>query len=506
MILGEGNRMADSAATLDDLFRRAGVRHPDALALADAPNREDFTDGPPRTLTFAEADRAISAFAAKLRHIGLRTDAIVALQLPNTVESIVAFLGVLRAGMIAAPLPLLWRQQDIVSALSRIGAKAIVTASRIGVTNHTDIAMQAAVELFPVRQVCSFGRALSDGVVPLDDVFASDHVDTPAHSPRIGPAAAHIAAITFDLDFVPIARSHVELVAGGLETFLEAGAAADTATLSTIPIGSFAGLSLTLLHWLLSGGSLHLHHNFDPDAFATQCGGLGNAIVVLPARTITAVADAGLIKAGQIIVALWRGPERMISAKAWNHPSAVVDVASFGEIGLVAARRDASGLPTPVPNGVADPLRRPSGAPKVIETARNQSGMLALKGRMVPAYDFPPGSEREQVPPGQPQAGGLVDTGFPCRTGIDTGSLAVTAPPAGVTTVGGYRFRQRDVDASVTQADPTATIVAVPDGDLGQRLAGSAANPTVLRATLQAQGFNPLISGAFRPRSSVEAA
>lgn len=507
MILGEGNRMADSAATLDDLFRRAGVRHPDALALADAPNREDFTDGPPRTLTFAEVDRAISAFAAKLRHVGLSTDAIVALQLPNTVESIVAFLGVLRAGMIAAPLPILWRQQDIVSALSRIGAKAIVTASRIGVTNHTEIAMQAAVELFPVRQVCSFGRTLSDGIVPLDDIFASDHVDTPAHSPRVGPAAAHIAAITFDLDFVPIARSHVELVAGGLETFLEAGAAADLATLSTIPIGSFAGLSLTLVHWLLSGGSLHLHHNFDPDAFATQCGGLGNAIAILPASTIAAVADAGLLtEAGQIVVALWRAPERMISAKAWTHPSIVVDVASFGEIGLIAARRDANGLPTPISNGVADPLHRPSGAPKVIETVRNEAGMLALKGRMVPAYAFPPGSGREQVPRSQPQTGGFLETGFPCRPGVDTRSLTITAPPAGVTTVGGYRFRQRDVDASVTQADPTATIVAVPDGDLGQRLAGSAGNPTVLRTALQAQGFNPLISGAFRPRSSFEAA
>ena len=37
MILGEGIRTAGTAATLDDLFRRAGVRHPDALALADPP-------------------------------------------------------------------------------------------------------------------------------------------------------------------------------------------------------------------------------------------------------------------------------------------------------------------------------------------------------------------------------------------------------------------------------------------------------------------------------------
>ena len=98
MILGEASRTAASAATLDDLFRRAGVSHPDTLALADPPNRADFTDGAPRRLSYAQADRAISAFAAKLRGLGLHTDSVVAMQLPNTVESIVAFLGVLRAG------------------------------------------------------------------------------------------------------------------------------------------------------------------------------------------------------------------------------------------------------------------------------------------------------------------------------------------------------------------------------------------------------------------------
>jgi hypothetical protein len=47
MILGEPSRTAGTAATLDDLFRRAGVRHPDAIALVDPPNRESFTAGAP---------------------------------------------------------------------------------------------------------------------------------------------------------------------------------------------------------------------------------------------------------------------------------------------------------------------------------------------------------------------------------------------------------------------------------------------------------------------------
>ena len=57
-------------------------------------------------------------------------------------------LGVLRAGMIAAPLPLLWRRADAAAALGRLGAKAIVTASRIGDFDACAMAMQVAAESF----------------------------------------------------------------------------------------------------------------------------------------------------------------------------------------------------------------------------------------------------------------------------------------------------------------------------------------------------------------------
>jgi len=118
--------------TLDDLFRRALARHPGALALVDAPDRESFTDHAPRRLTYAEADRMISAIAGRLRRMGLPTDAIVGMQLPNTVEHVLTLLGVLRAGMIAAPIPLLWRRADAITALSRLGAKVLVASGRVG--------------------------------------------------------------------------------------------------------------------------------------------------------------------------------------------------------------------------------------------------------------------------------------------------------------------------------------------------------------------------------------
>lgn len=419
------------AVTLDDLFRRAGVRRPDAPALIDPPNRARFTDGAPRTLTFSEADRAISSLAARLRGLGLSTDTPVAIQLPNTVESVITLLGVLRAGMVAVPLPLLWRKQEIVAALSRVGAKAIVTCARVGATAQAEIAMQAAAELFPIRFVCVFGIDCIDGVVPLDDVFTTNHRELSPSPRRIGNAA-----VTFDIASggpVPVKHSHRELIAAGVIPFRESGMAADAGILSTIPPSSFAGLALTVLPWLLGGGSLSLHHGFDPDTFALQQ--RRQDALVLPGNMIAPLATSDQLgSAVKNILALWREPKRFAAATPWDGGATLVDIAAFGEGDLWAARRRTDGMPKPIP------------------------------------------------------------------------SSHLIAPRGGLTAIGGYRFVQDEIDATVARADPSATIVALPDALLGQRYAGSARDPDAVDAELRALGVNSLVAGAFRPRIAVNPA
>jgi acyl-CoA synthetase (AMP-forming)/AMP-acid ligase II len=78
------------------MFRRLAQRQPNAPALSDPPNRESFTDGAPRRLTYAEADRMVAAITGRLRRMGLLVDAVIGVQMPNIVENILAMLGVLR--------------------------------------------------------------------------------------------------------------------------------------------------------------------------------------------------------------------------------------------------------------------------------------------------------------------------------------------------------------------------------------------------------------------------
>jgi hypothetical protein len=501
-----GNR-----TTLDELFRRAGVRSSQTLALIDPPNRASFTFGHPRQLTFAQADRAISALAGKLSRMGLQTDTVVAIQLANTVESIVTTLAVLRAGMIAAPLPLMWRRHDIVAALRNIGAKVIITSSRVGAVSHADIAMDVAAELFPIRFICGFGDDLPDGVIPFDDIFLPEQSTV---VPRAGRAAEggehpgdHVAVVTFDVTpagIVPVARSHMQLLAGGAASFLEAGALRNARMLSAIPPASFAGVALTLLPWLTGGGTLSLHHGFDRESFAAQA--QDQDMVVVPGPALTALSQAAMLGgASQSVVALWRSPEQLISTPIWRGTPALVDVASFGEIALLAARRGNYGLPADMPHGkVSAP--RASSTVAIAETARSKTGTLLLRGRMVPLHAFPPGADRGGVPHFAADETGFVDTGFTCRLDAAAKTLTVTGPPGGIATIGGYRFQASDVEAQVADADPTATVVALPGGLLAQKLAGSALDNAAVAAQLLENGANPLIAGAFRPRGTTQAA
>jgi acyl-CoA synthetase (AMP-forming)/AMP-acid ligase II len=413
MTLGDG-----AHASLDDLFRRAGVRAPSRLALLDPPDCARVTGRAPRALTFAETDRAIAALAARLSALGLATGTVVGLQLANTVESVVALLGLLRAGMVAAPLPLLWRRQDTVAALGRAGAKAIICAPATA-----DAAMQSAAELFPIRYVCGFGDGLPDGVVPLDEVFAPAAA-TVQPSPRAGKADERIALVSFDVTAggtVPVVRSHRDIVTAGLDIARAADLGADMNLLCALVPGTFAPVALGIVPWLLTGGTLALHQPFDPQIWRAQCEALGSCAVVVPGPVLQPLCDAKLIHASvTAAIALWRAPERLADAPAWRGTAKLVDVVGADENSLTPVPRDTVAVP----------------------------------------------------------------------------------PPAGIATVGGYRFGLRALEADIESIDPEAALLALPDALMGERLVGTAAHPETVCSALEARGANPLICGAFRARNA----
>ncbi len=508
MILGDprsGRAKSGPETTIDQIFKRAAALRPDAVAISDPLDRETFTHGAPRRMTFAEADRIVSAIAARLRKLGLQTDSVVGVQLPNVAECVLTILGIIRAGMIAAPLPLLWRRADAAYALGQLGAKAIIT-SRIGNVDHCELAMQVAADVFPIRYVCGFGDKLADGVVPFDDLLAPGIKEAPPEVTRAGNPAAHVAVVTWDVTPdgpIAVARNHTEFIAGGVTALLEGSLGPDTKLLACCSMMSFGGLSLSITPWLLAGGTLSLQHSFNAETFDLQCRLDRCDAIALPAALAPRLAEAGLLNHPDLkcVLALWRMPERLMASPTWKHPRArLVDLMAFGEIALLGSRRDVVGRPDPLPAGEVMVPRGSANAVQLAEVARTQNGTLALRGAMVPKRAFPPGVERINGPHLKADSHGFVDTRYACRADRSSDTFVVTAPPPGLVTVGGYRFVLSEIENTVRQANESAMVTALPDAVAGHRLAGICEDVEAVRKELTEIGVNPLVADAFRDR------
>jgi hypothetical protein len=382
----------------------------------------------------------------------------------------------------------------------------LIACGRAGRFEPCRLATEIAAEVFPIRCVGGFGDNLPDGVVPFDDLFAAPKLDPLPPLGRAGNAGAHLAITTFEIGEdgpLPVARRHFELLAGGLCAFLEGRFEQDATVLSAIPPSSYAGICLTLMPWLLAGGTLVLHHPFDAEIFAAQRREHRAATLILPAPVAFRLAETGLFarQSPTTVLAAWHAPERVAAAGEWpERDAALVDVSIFGETGFIAARRGNGGRAAPLKLGSVVAPRDGDGAVPVLELATTETGTLMLRGPMVPRHVFPSGIERSDQPHFEIAHDGFVDTGFPCRVDPLSQTVTITGPPAGIVTVGAYRFALCALLATLGRIDATAALAALPDALSGARLTGMAADLDAMAAALSALGVNPLVAAAFGER------
>ena len=367
--------------------------------------------------------------------------------------------------------------------------------------------MQVAAELFPIRHVCGFGRDLPDGVVPLDDLLRAEHARRRAaarRGPAMPPPMSRSSPSTSRADgLVPVARNHMRTDRRRARRVARRRHRAGCGDPVGVPLGSFAGLALTrdaVAAQRRHAGAASRLRSGDvrramPRARLRHRRAAGPALAPLadgrPARR-RAVQErrsrCGARPSG------WR-PARPGAADA-----ALVDIASFGEIGLLAPRRGADGMPAPIPLRRASTRRaaRParsrwprSRAPQPARWRCAARWCRAMPSRPAPSA-APSRISRRTRPASSTPA-------IPAGSSATASTSSSPARRAGIVSVGGYRFGSANSKRWSASADPAATIVALPDALLGQRLAGSARRPRGdCAARLHARGVNPLIAEAFR--------
>jgi len=495
-----------TSPTLDTLFGRILARRPRDLALIDPGNKLRVTGQPPKRLTYEAADRAISALAAHFIESGLPAHSVIAVQLPNTVELALTVLAAHRAGLVVALFPLLWRQAELVAALNRTSARAIVASARVDGVNHADLAMNAAAEAFSIRHVCGFGSDLPEGMASLDQALAQ-----PSSTTRpVIQDGRKAAIISFDVTsdgFRAVPRTHLSLIAGGLALSLESDVPQGATVMSAFAPTSFAGLASSVVVWLLSGGTLALHHPFEADGLEQDLREHRCDTLIAPAQLVFRLDEFDLdarLPALRNVIGMWRAPEQVASSPQWTAQRAsLTDAYLFGEAGLFGARRTADdGAPALVKPGLHGAPRELPGSSISGEILLTPKGTLGLRGPMVAVAAYaPPAPPNDSLIPHTPRD--FVDTEYAARIDRTTGAIAITAPPSGIMAVGGYRFLAQDLQEWGKRLGQGALLTALPDRLSGHRLAGRAQDNARARDALSELGLNPLMVEAFRDRSNV---
>ena len=414
--------------------------------------------------------------------------------------------------MIAAPLPLLWRRADAVAALARIGAKALITCGHVGSFNHCQLAMRVAAEVFSIRYVCGFGEKLPDGVVPFDDLFtAREARSDPAARPRTAAQCRRACRRSSPSMSAKAASCRSRAIISKCSPaasalLLESRLAQDATILSTIAPSSFAGISLTLLPWLLSGGTLVLHHPFDAgyarrsNARDDRCGDAGPARArrAAPRRDRRVCAAAVRLRHRRVALAGTARDEPGL-ARAGHRPRRRSDLRRSRTRCRAPRRRRPAGA---IPFGAVVAPRGSAGAGRGRRIgAHRRQAPWRCAGRWCRTMPSRPGSNAPACPISR---SGAADWSIPA-----TPAASIPSPrrwwspvrPPGIVSVGGYRFPLHELQEVVGRIDSGATLAALPDPLIGQRLIGNAADRDAVQAALNAVGVNPIVAAAFRDRS-----
>jgi hypothetical protein len=371
---------------LSALLAATADRHPDRLAFADQPHREDWSGRPRIAWTYANAQRIIDRLATFLAGLGLAPGAPVGICLPNGSEACVAILAVEQAGYIPCLLPIGWPDETLGRCLEAANVAAVITQGRVAEERPAEAVSRLAARYFGIRFVCAFGPNVPDGVIDLDRAI----LDTSSHLEACG-SAEHAGLVTFQrLDDAvrPVFRPYESYLAAAVSFLVPQRIGAGERILTLLPPDDHRGLTTGLVASLVTGATLEGHGLVESRSLAAALSGEVRTHLVAPGWMEAVFADARLPAHLASVVLVHEAPVRFKARGELTHP--VADVLSFGETALLTRARSASGhLLLHLEENAARADGEQDGP---LEVRREEDGSLFFGGAAAEVYEFTRGA------------------------------------------------------------------------------------------------------------------
>ena len=264
--------------TVQQLFRDRVAEFGNEPAVVDAPNKRDFVDLDPLRATWAELATRVDRLAALLLREGIGEADVVAVQLPNTVELVCAYLAIWRVRAIISPLPVQFRRHELVE-LGNIGRiDAFLTADRIGKHEAATDVVRMRNEIPSLRTVLYHGPSDVPGAIGVSTADISltagdlEAVERYAQSHPVDPNDCITLCWTSGTESRPkgVPRAHYEWLAMSWDTVYSPHLTHGSRVLNPFPMVNMAGINGVLLPWLRVGSLIVQHQPFDLTVFLQQ--------------------------------------------------------------------------------------------------------------------------------------------------------------------------------------------------------------------------------------------
>lgn len=301
-------------------FGRHATRMAGHTAIVDPLNKEALLGTPPERPSYGELSRAVEGLASALVASGIRKDDVVLGQLPNCWELALLYLAVARAGGIFSPMPVQWRSSEISYVAELTKAPMLFTVETLGGFDHLALAKSVQAKVPTLRQVVPYAelrRMLREKPDPRLDAVPQDANDVFTLCWTSGTEAQSKGC--------PLSHNNWRCL-GTLA--LSPGLSPGDVLLTAGPLVNMGAVGTVFLPWLLNGGTMVLHHPFDPILLLRQLVEERiNYTLLVPAvvnlllkHPSAAKADLSALKAitvGSAPPSLWAMQEFQ---KRWNVP------------------------------------------------------------------------------------------------------------------------------------------------------------------------------------------
>jgi len=250
------------ARTLLDDFKQHARTTPERTAIVDPLNKEALVGTASERVRYADFDRAVEATASALRAEGIDKDDIVLVQLPNCWELAMLYLAVARAGAVISPMPMQWRAKEITYVAELTQAKAMITVNTFHGFGHRAMAEEVARKVPTLKKIYTYEdvrRMIQEKPDPALNVIRVDADDIFTLCWTSGTEA--------DPKGCPLSHNNWRCQAAiALASGMEPG----DVMLTAGPLVNMASVGTVYVPWLRFGGTVILHHPFDPQLLLKQ--------------------------------------------------------------------------------------------------------------------------------------------------------------------------------------------------------------------------------------------